>query len=62
MFIVVKWKSECVQKDTYGTSLVVQWLRLHASKVGGMGLIPDQGTKIHLLRGMAQKKICMDAE
>ena len=41
---------------------MVQWLRLHASKVGGVGLIPDQGIKIHLLRGMAPKKICMDAE
>ena len=30
----------------YGTSLVVQWLRLHASGVGGTSLIPGQGTKI----------------
>ena len=27
-----------------GTSLVVQWLRLHASTAGGMGLIPGQAT------------------
>ena len=26
--------------------LVVQWLRLHASNAGGMGLIPVWGTKI----------------
>ena len=29
-----------------GTSLVVQWLRLHAPNTGGMGSIPGQGTKI----------------
>ena len=28
-----------------GTSLVVQWLRLHASSAGTPGLIPGQGTK-----------------
>ena len=28
------------------TSLAVQWLRLHASTAGGMGLIPGGGTKI----------------
>ena len=29
-----------------GTSLVVQWLRLHASNAGGAGSIPGRGTKI----------------
>ena len=29
-----------------GTSLVVQWLRLQASRAGGMGPIPGQGTKV----------------
>ena len=29
-----------------GTSLVVQWLRLHASSAGGAGSIPGWGTKI----------------
>ena len=29
-----------------GTSLVVQWLRLHASTAGGMGSIPGWRTKI----------------
>ena len=33
------------QKDMNGTSLVVQWLRLHASNAGGVGLIPGLGTK-----------------
>ena len=27
------------------TSLVVQWLRLHAANAVGTGLIPDQGAK-----------------
>ena len=29
-----------------GTSLVVQWLRLHTPKAGGTGLIPGRRTKI----------------
>ena len=29
-----------------GTSLAVQWLRLCTSTAGGMGSIPDRGTKI----------------
>ena len=29
-----------------GTSLVVQWLRLHASTAGAVGLTPGWGTKI----------------
>jgi len=39
------------------TSLVVQWLRLHASTPRGMGLIPDQGTKILHAPQHSQKKI-----
>ena len=31
-----------------GTSLTVQWLRLHTSNAGVLGLIPGQGTKIPL--------------
>ena len=33
-----KWK-----KVKWGTFPVIQWLRLHASSVGGPGLIPGQG-------------------
>ena len=33
-----------------GTSLVVQWLRLHAPSVGRPGLIPGQRTRIHTLQ------------
>ena len=28
-----------------GTSLVAQWLRLHAPNAGGLGLTPGQGTR-----------------
>ena len=33
-----------------GTSLVVQWLRLHAPSAGGLGSIPGQGTRSHVLQ------------
>ena len=33
-----------------GTSLVVQWLRLHAPNAGELGLIPGQGTRSHMLQ------------
>ena len=39
-----------------GTSLAVQWLRLHASNAGGTGLIPGWGTKIPHAAGCSQKK------
>ena len=32
----------------FGTSLVVQWLRLHTLSAGGQGLIPGQGTRSHV--------------
>ena len=31
-----------------GTSLVVQWLRLHAPNAGGQDSIPGQGTGCHM--------------
>ena len=33
----------------WGTSLVVQWLRLHAPSAGVQGSIPEQGTESDLL-------------
>ena len=36
----------CDQKSICRTSLVVQWLRLHASTAKNVGSIPSQGTKI----------------
>ena len=45
------------KNSTPGTSLPVQWLRLHASTAGGMDSIPDQGTKIrHGTWGNQKKK------
>ena len=38
------------------TSLVVQWLRLHACSAGGVGLIPGQRTKIPHGCGNQKKK------
>ena len=35
-------------KSDQGTSLVVQWLRLHASHAGGLGWVPDQGARYHI--------------
>ena len=32
----------------FGTSLVVQWLRLHTLSAGGQGLIPGQGPRSHV--------------
>ena len=39
-----------------GTSLVVQWLILHASTAGGTGWIPGWGTKIPQATWRGQKK------
>ena len=39
-----------------GTSLVIHWLRLHATNAGGMGSIPDQGSKIPHAVWYSQKK------
>ena len=37
-------------KTHEGTSLVVQWLRLHAPNAGGQGSIPGEGTRSHMLQ------------
>ena len=37
------------------TSLVAQWLRLHAPNAGGQGLSPVEGTRFH----MPQLRACM---
>ena len=45
------WKNlnSCLVKNLIsGTSLVVQWLRLHAPNAGGQGSIPGQGTRAHM--------------
>ena len=40
-----------------GTSLAVQWLRLHASTAGGVGSIPGRGTKMPHAKKNAFSKI-----
>ena len=37
---------------TLGTSLVVQWLRLHVPNTWGPGSIPGQETRSHMLHGI----------
>ena len=45
------------QHKTGGTFLAVQWLGLHASTAGGVGLIPSWGTKTpHVMRHGQKKK------
>ena len=39
-----------------GTSLAVQWLRLHTCTAGGTGSIPGQGTKIPTCHVVCPKK------
>ena len=48
-------------EETHKTSPVVQWPSLHASKAGGLGLIPGQGTRSHMLqpRPGTTKYICV---
>ena len=43
-YIKHKWS----KYTNWGTSLVVQWLRLHAPNAGGLGSIPGQGTRSHM--------------
>ena len=40
------WKRKILRNVAKGTSLVVQYLRLHVTNAGGMGSIPGQGTKV----------------
>ena len=42
---------------TWGTSLVIQWLRPRASHARGTGLIPGWGTKIPHVQSVAKKKM-----
>ena len=34
----------------FGLSLMVQWLRLHALNLGGLGSIPGWGARSHILQ------------
>ena len=43
-------KKKTKQKKNGATSLVVQWLRLHAPNAESLGSIPGQGTRSHMLQ------------
>ena len=43
-------------KKNIGTFLAVQWLRLHASTAGGVGLILGGKLRTHMLCSTAKKK------
>ena len=48
-------RTNYVKSYTPGTSLAVQWLRLHAPSAAGMGSTPDWGTKPCMPNGVAKK-------
>ena len=54
IYLFLLKKAVCRFPESPGTSLVIQWLRLHAPSGGGLGLIPCQGTRAHLL----QERVC----
>ena len=51
------WTDLGLKESLWGTSLVVQWLRLHAPNAGGPGSTPDQGTQFFVL----QLRVCVPA-
>ena len=52
----VEVKKKKKKPDTYGNSMLVQWLGLHASTAGSPGLISGWGTKILQAAHLDQKK------
>ena len=54
MLTLITWLRWCLPSHStlkllfWGTSLVAQWLRLHAPNTGGPGSIPGQGTRSHM--------------
>ena len=40
----------CSEKESWGTPMMVQWLRLQAPNAGDPGLIPGQGTRSPMLQ------------
>ena len=47
---------QCMKKNTLGASLVVQWIRLHASTASGADSIPGGRVKSHMLCGISRKR------
>ena len=62
LLIILKFLPEFLQCGPHSAvsclqnSLVVQWVRLHASNAAGAGLIPGQGTKIPYALSQKKKK------
>ena len=57
VYKIVQSSLSCQEIHPVGTSLAVQWLKLHASTAGDVGLIPSWGTKIpHAMRHGQKKK------
>ena len=48
------------QKMAPGAFLVVQWLRLPAANAGGLGSIPGQGTRSHMLNTKRSHAVTKD--
>ena len=55
LWLIISFGYICSFKSCVGTSVVVQWLRLHPSNAGGEGLIPCWGTKIPQATRLGQK-------
>ena len=47
---IFAWGMVGVKTTRMETSVVLQWLRLCAPSAGGLGSIPDQGTRSHMLQ------------
>ena len=47
---IFTWGTLGVKTTRMGTSVVLQWLRLHAPNAGGPGSIPHRGTRSHMLQ------------
>ena len=54
--IIYETEKKKKDEDFLGTSLAVQWLRLHASNARGVGSIPGQGTKCPHAAAKKKKK------
>ena len=48
--VVIKTNKQTNKKQTLGAPLMVQWLRLQAPSTGGLGSIPGQETRSHMLQ------------
>ena len=53
---LVKQKTKYIQRELWGTSLAVQWLRLCISNADSMGSVAEWGTKIPRATQSGQKK------